>query len=285
MKVYSSSAATPPIREQELHAYADNLLTDARSLEVEAYLASHPDQAAQVAAWQAQNEQLRGLYADVADEPIPARLPLAPSRNTVFFSRFSYFAMAASIALVSGSAGWLMHSKLGDSSPQFMAAARSATTDKSGLQNVTNIARHAAVAHAVYTPEVRRPVEVGAEQEDQLVTWLSKRLGEPLKPPKLQELGFELVGGRLLPGEVGPVAQLMYQDGSGARLTLYVTHEVKGEQPKIAENRDTAFQFSQEGAVGVFYWVDRDFGYAISGSIDKAALSRVATVVYRQLGR
>ena len=45
----------------------------------------------------------------------------------------------------------------------------------------------------------------------------------------------------------------------------------------------TAFRFAQEGPVSVFYWVDRDSGYALSGEIDKPTLARVATTVYKQL--
>ena len=61
-----------------------------------------------------------------------------------------------------------------------------------------------------------------ADQEAHLVAWLSKRLGTQLKIPQLSGLGFNLVGGRLLPGDQGPVAQFMYQDAQGQRLTLYV---------------------------------------------------------------
>ena len=45
----------------------------------------------------------------------------------------------------------------------------------------------------------------------------------------------------------------------------------------------TAFRFAQEGAVSVFYWMDRDCGYALSGELDRATLTRVATSVYKQL--
>ena len=131
------------------------------------------------------------------------------------------------------------------------------------------------MAHAVFSPDVRRPVEISAEHEDQLVTWLSKRLGAPIRPPRLGTLGYELIGGRLLPGNSGPVAQFMYQDASGQRLTLYVGTE-------NTTNRDTAFRFAQEGAVNVFYWIDGKFGYAISAGVPKDALARVATAVYDQ---
>jgi anti-sigma factor RsiW len=85
-----------------------------------------------------------------------------------------------------------------------------------------------------------------------------------------------LIGGRLLPGNSGPVAQFMYHDASGQRLTLYVTTE-------NAANRDTGFRFAKEGPVNVFYWIDGKFGYALSAGIDKGELARVATTVYDQL--
>jgi anti-sigma factor RsiW len=130
----------------------------------------------------------------------------------------------------------------------------------------------------VYSKDQRRPVEVAADQEQQLVTWLSKRLGTEVHAPRLASVGYELVGGRLLPGDSGPVAQFMYQDSAGQRLTLYVTHEAP--QPT---GRDTAFRFGKAGAVNVFYWVDRGFGYALSGAIERPELMRVSQEVYRQL--
>jgi anti-sigma factor RsiW len=134
----------------------------------------------------------------------------------------------------------------------------------------------AAVAHAVYTPDVRRPVEIPAEQEEQLVKWLSKRLNAKVRPPRLGALGYELIGGRLLPGASGPVAQFMYHDASERRLTLYVSADNK-------DNKDTAFRFAQEGDVSVFYWIDGRFGYALSANIGKTELAQLATAVYGQL--
>jgi anti-sigma factor RsiW len=134
----------------------------------------------------------------------------------------------------------------------------------------------AARAHLVYASEVRHPVEVDATQQDHLVKWLSKRLDTDLKVPVLAKDGYELLGGRLLPGNEGPVAQFMYQDASGKRLTLYVTRPHKGEEL-------TAFRFAQEGPVSVFYWIDKDCGYALSGEVDRPTLARVASTVYKQL--
>ena len=148
--------------------------------------------------------------------------------------------------------------------------------DHAGQSYSMALAERAAVAHAVYTPEVRHPVEVGADQETHLVQWLSKRLGTPLRVPHLGALGYELVGGRLLPGAKGPAAQFMYQNAAGQRLTLYV-------RSNAGDNRETAFKYAREGTVSVFYWLDGPLGYALSGEMDRAALLRVADAVYRQL--
>jgi anti-sigma factor RsiW len=88
---------------------------------------------------------------------------------------------------------------------------------------------------------------------------------------------MSLVGGRLLPGESGPVAHFMYQTQNGHRLTMYVRAEA-------SKNRETAFRYARENNVSVFYWIDRDCGYALaSADLTREELLRVATLVYKQL--
>lgn len=110
------------------------------------------------------------------------------------------------------------------------------------------------------------------------MTWLSKRLGTPLKPPHLSQTGYDLLGGRLLPGGDGPVAQFMYQDSQGRRLALYVRVAAK-------DSGETAFRFLQQNKIGVFYWIDGKFGYALSGEMDKVELLSIAIAVYAELNR
>lgn len=262
----------PSITEDDLHAYVDGRLAQARRAEVAAYLAAHAQEAERVHAYAAQNQALRDLCNPVMAEPVPERLralasapqpAVADHQATSFLSRWSLQRLAAGImlAVISGIGGWAAHGK-------FQTAEH--------MARMQSFPRQAAIAHAVYSPDVRRPVEVDAEHEEQLVAWLSKRLGTPVHPPKLGALGFELIGGRLLPGNSGPVAQFMYHDATGQRLTLYVSTE-------ISNNHDTAFRFAQEGPVNVFYWIDGQFGYALSAPILKAELARVATAVYEQL--
>lgn len=240
------------VTETELHAYVDGQLDSARRAEVEAYLAANPAQAERVRAYAHQNEKLHALFDSTLDEPIPEALRRRPARFTLRPMRYAALLAAA---LIGGSFGWALRGT-------------------SPLTIAQTMPQRAAMAHLVYAPEVRHPVEVSAKEEAHLIQWLSKRLGGPVRAPQLQDLGFELVGGRLLPDQIGPAAQFMYQDARGERLTLYVRNALSG-------NRETAFRYAQEGKVGVFYWVDGPFGYALTGEFERPQLLRIAENVYR----
>ncbi|HYC47587.1 MAG TPA: anti-sigma factor [Burkholderiales bacterium] len=248
--------STKPI-EQDLHAWLDGELDAARRAEIERYLASHPDETARLDAYARNEQALRAYYDPVVDEPVPPRLTRvrAPGRSRVW-----RFAAVLAWVAIGGVAGWHLHG----------------VTSTGPRASMPGWAHRAAVAHVVYSPEVRHPVEVPADQEAHLTTWLSKRLGTPLRVPRLEGVGYQLVGGRLLPGEQGPAAHFMYQDAQGQRLTLYI-------RVNRGETRETAFRFAQEGNVRVFYWIDRGLGYALSGEIGKDDLLRVATAVHQHL--
>ena len=274
------SGTGPPVTEADLHAYVDRQLAPARRAEVERHLAVQPDAMARVRDWQRHNGLLRQLFAPVQDEPLPRRLRLSVGSGG---RAWRGLAASVAIAVVSAGAAWFARGTLEAQAARLAGApplGLDHAHDDASAAALAGFARRAAVAHVVYSPDVRRPVEVGAGQEQQLVAWLSKRLGTEVRPPSLLTLGYELIGGRLLPGDSGPVAQFMYHDGAGQRLTLYVTREV----PQLAGQPGAAFRFGQDGPVNVFYWVDRKFGYAISGGADRQSLLRVAQEVYRQLG-
>lgn len=258
-----------PVTEADLHAYVDGVLSDARRGEIAAYLASRPEELDRVNAYRRQNDALRALFAPVLDEPVPSRIAAAMhSRH----DRHVQWAAAVLIALAGAAAGWMLR---GAAQPADLLAR--GTVNGERAVTVATLAHEAAVAHLVYTPDARRPVEIGADQEEQLVKWLTKRTGADMHPPKLGKLGYELVGGRLLPGDSGkPAAQFMYQDADGRRLTLYVSTDQ-------ARNGDTGFRFARQGGVNVFYWIDGRFGYALSAGITRDELTRVAYAVYDQL--
>jgi anti-sigma factor RsiW len=204
-------------------------------------------------------QALHELYDPVLEEPVPERVrPHRPRWRTAALAA-GWVAVGLAAGVI---AGWQLHAWRASVPPQ---------------AEVPSFVKRAAVAHAVYSPEVRHPVEVAADQEQHLITWLSKRLGVKVYAPKLEEAGLALVGGRLLPGDSGPVAQFMYQSQNGRRLTLYVRAENK-------QQRETAFRYARDNNVGVFYWIDRDCSYALaSADLGKDELMRVATLVYKQI--
>ena len=246
-----------------LQAFVDGALPAGERAAVEAALQLDPAAARRVLRLTEQRRLLRERFDPVLLEPVPARL-LMKRPAWLDYARAAVFVVTGIAIGLALPQAWRI------ASPVAPVASAPAGPP------VATLPARAARAHAVYASEVRHPVEVEAAQQEHLVKWLSKRLGTDLKVPLLTGEGFDLLGGRLLPGPEGPVAQFMYQEASGKRLTLYVSARARSEN-------QTSFRFAQAGGVSVFYWIDGNWGYALSGDIDKPALSRVSTSVYRQL--
>ena len=268
-----------PIDESDLHAWVDARTPAGEAERVEQALAADPAQHARALHYRRQNDGLRELFAPELDEPVtPALLEVAsgspsgraaqPQGASGRASGWHVYRQAAALLLAVGigaAIGWVSRGE----APEREALAPVAPA---GL----TLVRAAAVAHAAFAPEIRHPVEVAATEQAHLVAWLSKRLGAPLKVPDLQAEGFRLVGGRLLPDATdGVAAQFMFEGTSGQRLTLFVRRDETGS--------DTAFRFAEDGPLGTFYWLDRGFGYALSGELGRETMLAVATSVYRQL--
>jgi len=248
----------PPVTEDELHAYVDRELPADRMLAVEAWLATHPDDMARVAAWRAQIDAIRLRYD--TDEPVPARFNVERLLNGD--RRWKRIAAAAAVvAFLAGSAGgWIARDAL-----------HAAPATAPGFEAFT---AEAIEAHKLYVVEVRHPVEVPAADADHLVQWLSKRLGYQLKAPNLESLGLRLVGGRLLPGPTGAAAFLMYENASGERFTIYCGRSSAPE---------TALRYSENGPATSVYWATQDVAYVVSGSGNRKQIGDVAVAAYKQI--
>lgn len=244
------------VSDAEIHALADEQLQESRRTDVEAYLAEHPEAAARVTEYRRLNQALHRLYDPVMEEPVPPELLRRKGRQ--WAGPGLRAASAAGLLLLGGAVGWHLNEDLAHPQRTVMMA---------------DLVKPALFAHAVYTPEVHHPVEVGAEEQAHLVKWLSKRLRTSVRAPDLSAQGFELVGGRLLPSSGKMAAQFMYEEEGGNRITLYVR---KGAW----ENRETAFRYAHEKGVGVFFWVDGPLGYALTGDLDKNKMLQLAKVVY-----
>jgi len=268
-----SGAAQRP-DDNLLSAWLDGEVEGVDCARVQAWLQEHPDDAARVRLWAADRDALRARFSPTLDEPIPERLTHAVWRRSGERRGFGWRgwgqAVAAVVLLAIGGA--------------IGALWRGGPTSEPVAGNGRSWTQRAAVAHAVYAPEVRHPVEVSVregdaaqqrEQEAHLSRWLTRRLSVPVKLFDLRDQGFELVGGRLLPDASGPSAQLMYQDALGMRVTVYLRKA--GEQDAPA-----AFRYERQGDFGMFYWVEGRSGYALVGPQPRERLLALAQAIAQQ---
>ncbi|MCK5274057.1 MAG: anti-sigma factor [Alphaproteobacteria bacterium] len=252
------------IDEAELHAWIDGQLDPDHAGVVNATVAADAGLAARANAYADQNREIEALFGGVADEPLPERLRAANIASRQARRRWRT-PLAASVAwLAMGlTGGWLANDWLASEGPG----------DRVMVEASRHVAQQAMSAHRVYAVEVLHPVEVFADQREHLVKWLSKRLGQDIRTPDLASLGFELVGGRLLPAEGGePAAQFMYEDETGRRVTVYVSLYKSGQE--------TAFRYQEMQGAGAFVWLDPEMGYAIAGDIPREPLLAVSKIVY-----
>ncbi|NML16266.1 anti-sigma factor family protein [Azohydromonas caseinilytica] len=247
------------IDDDLLSAWLDDELDPEQRLRVEQWLREHPEDAERVRLWAADRDALRARFDLVLDEPMPGRLQRLLRPRPL--SERPWARAAAVLLLVGG--GALLGAGVVARWPELLPPP---------LAQEQWVHR-AVVAHAVYAPEQRHPVEVRAGEEH-LARWLTRRTTLPVKLFNLQAQGFNLVGGRLLPDASGPSAQLMYEDAGGHRVTVYL-RKPEGDTP-------ASFRFEREGKLNLFYWVESGCGYALVGELPREQLLALAAEIYRQ---
>jgi anti-sigma factor RsiW len=249
------------ISGEDLQAYVDGQVEGPPHDRVAAAIASDPELARRADELRRLAEAMHAAYDSVLDEPVPPEI----LRAVVNRGAAPLLRMAAAVAwmTIGGVIGGVIVSQGGPESATEMNTLRP-------------LPREAAYAHTVYVPEVRHPVEVGADEREHLNAWLSKRLATPVVAPDVRKSGYHLVGGRLLPDAGRPAAQFMYEDAQGTRITLFVrTH---GEPA-----RETALRHAEDGDIAVVYWLDGSLAYALAGGIERIQLESIAEAMYRAL--
>lgn len=252
---------TDDITETDLLAYVDGEASEGQCRRIEAHLAAHPAAAERVEAYRRQNGRLGALYGPVAREPLPERLrPHAIARRRPAEApRWRSLAAGLVLLALGGTGGWYGRD---------LAAGGAASASEP-------LVARAIEAHDLYASEVVHPVEMRADESGGLQAWLSRRLDRALTVPDLRSEGLTLIGGRLLPSGGGPAAQLMYEDETGRRLTLFVV--------PTAPSGESALRFSRESGLQAVWWSDETIGCAIVGDLPKEKLRSIATAAYGQL--
>jgi len=245
----------PEIHEDELQAFVDGMLSRGRCTAVLAHLGRHPEEIQRLTQYAAHKDELRrGLHALELpdDDPITAQLQRALAERLTRPDYGRWLGRAASIALLLA-AGWSSH----------------ALYQKYLEPHLPSVVVEAAQAHEVFSEDSQRPVELPAAARIEMAAWFSQHLGVPVEIPSLRAIGLRLVGGRLLAGDEGPVAQLIYQDNARRRLTLCVSVD--------PADLDLEVELVHVDGLTAGYWQKGELSYALVAQTPDLQLVAIAS--------
>ena len=256
---------TPPIDENDLHAYIDGELEVGRRFAVERYLEENPGAARRVADYRVQRETIRAAFAARATEPLPPELSLARIIAERGRPRRMPWLVAASVALSLGlgmAGGWLLHG----------------VPEPGRTQRAMALLEQEALAsHVVYAVDLRHPVEVASTEAPHLQQWLSNRLDRMVVAPDLSALGYHLIGGRLLATERGGAAALlMYDDADHHRISVLL-------RPMTPTLHAAGAMIRKDGVNGRA-WIANGLGVAVVAAIPERDIMPLATQIGTDLG-
>jgi anti-sigma factor RsiW len=259
------SEATPPVRDDDLHAFVDGQLDAERHRIVERHLETHPEDAERVAAYQAQRAAIRAALLKPDTGALPQHLTLTGilaerSAKQLRMQAWRPWLAAACLAFAvfaGGLGGWFLHT---------------GPTAGRGQRAMTILEEQALASHAVFSVDNRHPVEVPGSQDAHLKQWFSNRLHRVIVVPNLSSLGYHLIGGRLLATERGnPAALLMYEDAEHHRMSVLL----RPMGPALQMPRTT---IEQDGVNGQA-WIHDGLGIAVVASMPDHEIAEVATQV------
>jgi anti-sigma factor RsiW len=237
-----------------LQAYADGEITGQEARALDERLGNDPEARAKVEAWRRQKAWLKEAFDPVLEEAVPPQIKAAlRQRRKLAFSP-SAIAAALALLLLGGTAGWFASLQL--NAPRAM-----------------QFADIAIEAHEIYTRENRHAVEVAANDSEHLTSWLSKRVGQNLVIPDLTARGYTFLGGRLLAAGTQPAAQLMYEDQSKRRITIFLIANQGGPETK--------FVIEEKHGITACYWLDGALGFVIAGATSRDDIVGLAHLVYQ----
>ena len=248
------------ISEADLHAFVDDRLDPARRDQVLQALEADPALARRVRDWRAQATELRRALRPndlLQRDLILARLA---ARRATGGPRPAQWAIAASLILavsLGGAGGWLAR----------------------GPTRPTEIARlgvEAASAFQVFGNDPVQAFDVSTNDRADLISRLGQKLGRHVTLPDLTAQGYSLVGGRVLSAMYGPAAILVYRDGVGDRITLYV-------QP-MRVGAPAEMQPLPQKSVDGYAWISHQVGYTVMSDGDRAQLRSVADRMHAGTG-
>jgi len=236
-----------PPSERDLHAYVDHQLSDADRRLVETFLATNPQVAAQVRAWQQDAQTLRAALGGALQQPSNPDLDPAVIRQHLKRQSRRHLASAAVLLIavsVGGFSGW---------------QAREMT-----LANPQLPMTDALQAYRLIAQQGMLPADYKVADDGDMQGWLDRYFTRANRLPDLSDAGFKPVSGRLLSTEQGPAAMVVYEDQGGQKISFYV-------RPPGPKNFLLPRGSRSDGELQAEYWSGSGYNYAMVSPADTAA--------------
>ncbi|AHZ68326.1 MULTISPECIES: anti-sigma factor [Pseudomonas] len=240
-----------PPSERDLHAYVDHQLNDADRRLVETYLASNPQTAAQVRAWQQDAQHLRAAMSGALHHTANPDLDPALIRQRIKRQSRRHLASAAVLLIavsVGGLSGW-------QAREMTLVSAQPPMTD--ALQAYRLIAQQGIL-----------PADFKVSDDGDMQAWLDRYFTRANRLPDLTDSGYKPVSGRLLSTEQGPAAMVVYEDQGGHKISFYV-------RPPGPKNNLLPRGSRSDGELQAEYWSGAGYNYAMVSPSDTPAAQRL----------
>ena len=286
-----------PFSDVDLHAFVDGQVNPERRTLIEAYLKATPTEAARVDQWHRQNDAIRSVFAGTASEPVPLWLtigqvasgrerPTVSGLDPVQDNRAARHPAARRGALSPARAkaghvwkpaclvlaAFAVGIALPYAVPEWPTALERWLPPTPRMQQMQRLADRTLEAHRTFGSDPDKPVEILDAPPGALAAWFKRHVDFAVRIPDLRKSGWILRGGRMVPGDLGPAALMVYEDALGDRLSL-VAARVSNPAPS-----DTTFTLLKGPAL---VWLDGPVGFGLATSKDEPWLTENSRALYR----
>jgi len=244
----------------ELNAYLDGQLGPEEAAQIERMMAEDESLKSRLHDYTRQNAAIASAARAMDDDTVNFKTAALERRLAAALERRArprrIIAMPAWPSQVAAAAllvgfGWFGHAQLaapGSGVPEYVS--------------------EAVGAHMVFAEDMSHPAEFTADAISPALPWFSQKLGVDVAMPDLGALGYDLVGARMLGTKEGPLAQFIFEDATGARVSLTVA-----KHPENLPMQDFAMADFSRQKVG--YWSRADSDYALVAEGDDARIHQI----------
>jgi anti-sigma factor RsiW len=244
------------ISDEDVSGYLDGSLEPLRRAQVEAAIRADPKLARTVAAYRAQEEDLRQMAAAVLDEPVPENLleVVRKAHRPAWRPPLRQIMQLAAAVVVGVALGWLLHRGMPSREDDLLEP----------------FIHQAVLAHDSFVAS--EDVDTLRDRGTPLLEEVRSPFRTPIRLPRLLGSGQQPVLFRSVEGGVGPGVELAYADPAGMLTSLIIRQH--------SDKDDVPVRFREVEGHSVLYWLDGPLLYALVGEGSEDELRAMARSVY-----